>query len=66
VSYYHRKDPVIKHVDLLLSCGCTVTAKYDPDKDQPYELGDQFFCHAKHKDIFIVQSITPWDEIVIE
>jgi len=64
MSYYHRKDPVAKHVDLLLSCGCTVTADYDPDKESCYEFGEQRYCR-KHKKIETIQSVEPWDEMII-
>lgn len=66
MSYYQRKEPLIKHADLLLSCGCTVTVEIDLDREQPYELGDQFYCRAKHKGIFTVQSVEPWEDIIIE
>ena len=62
---YFRKEPIRKHVDMLLSCGHTVTGTYNPDLEDDFELGDTRYC-KKCKAIEIVQSLTPWDEIIIE
>lgn len=64
MTYYHRKEPTLKRVDLLLRCGCTVVAEYDPDKEEIFKRGDVRFC-KKHREIETVKRVTPWSEIII-